>query len=522
MDPSSPESPPTEGPPRIVSIGGGRAGVGKTLMAANLGIYLAQVGKRVVVVDADVGGANLHTLVGIPRPRLPLSAVMRSRLHSLDEALVDTAIPGLQLLSGGGDSYGVANLRPGDKALLVHEIRRLPVDYVIVDLGAGCSFSALDLFLLADIQVVVVVPEPTSIETTYRFVRSCFVRRAKAAFAGDRDRQKLIERAAISAPEGIPNPIELRDLVVHEDPEMAPRLDEELGLFRPLLTVNQTRLRSDLELGNDLRIAVARRMGIALESLGHIEYDDAAWIAVRHGKPLLVESPGAKSAKNLERIVRRILTLEAAHARRPGPRPKRVNALNHYEVLETEPGASEEEIRRAYRRMRELFSSDSLAMYALYDDERLAAAQARLTEAYDTLIDPSRRKPYDLGIFPDGNPAVPDADEARALADAGAPRPPLPDLGNDTEYTGALLHQVRMARGVDLRDVTARTKISAVYLRAIEAEDFAALPAVVYVRGFVTELAKVLHLDPPQVAKTFVRRFRQFLERAGRAEDGEG
>ncbi len=244
---------------------------------------------------------------------------------------------------------------------------------------------------------------------------------------------------------------------------------------------------------------------------------------MRHGKPLLVESPGAKSAKNLERIVRRILTLEASsHTRRPSARPKRVNALNHYEVLETEPGASEEEIRRAYRRMRDLFSVDSLAMYALYDDERLAAAQARLTDAYDTLIDPSRRKPYDLGIFPDGNPGVPDADLELAAAAAGAPRPPLPDLGADTEFTGALLRQVRLARGVDLRDVTARTKISAAYLRAIEAEDFGALPALVYVRGFVTELAKVLHLDPPQVAKTFVRRFRQFLEQAGRAEDGEG
>ena len=522
MEPSLPSGPLGDGAPRIVSVGGGRAGVGKTLLAANLGIYLAQIGKRVVVVDADVGGANLHTLVGIPRPRLPLSAVVRARKHSLEEALVDTTIPGLQLLSGGGDSYGVANLRPGDKALLVQEIRRLPVEYVILDLGAGCSFSALDLFLLADIQIVVVVPEPTSIETTYRFLRSCFVRRAKTAFAGDRERQKLIERAASSAPEGIPNPIELRDLVVHEDPEMAPRLDEELGLFRPLATVNQTRLRSDLELGNDLRIAVARRMGIALESLGHIEYDDAAWIAVRHGKPLLVESPGAKSAKNLERIVRRILTLEAAYARRPSARPKRVNALNHYEVLETEPGASEEEIRRAYRRMRELFSSDSLAMYSLYDDERLAVALARLTEAYDTLIDPSRRKPYDLGIFPDGHPSVPDADELRAAMDAAGPRPPLPEIGTETDFSGELLRQVRLARGIDLRDVTARTKISTAYLRAIESEDFGALPAIVYVRGFVTELAKILHLDPPQVAKTFVRRFRQYLQQAGRAEDGEG
>ena len=83
MEPAAPAVALPEGAPHIVSIGGGRAGVGKTLLAANLGIYLAQIGKRVVVVDADVGGANLHTLVGIPRPRLPLSAAVRARKHSL-------------------------------------------------------------------------------------------------------------------------------------------------------------------------------------------------------------------------------------------------------------------------------------------------------------------------------------------------------------------------------------------------------------------------------------------------------
>jgi flagellar biosynthesis protein FlhG len=53
---------------RIIAIGGGKGGVGKSLIAANLAIYLSQLGKRVVLIDADLGGANLHTFVGVDRP----------------------------------------------------------------------------------------------------------------------------------------------------------------------------------------------------------------------------------------------------------------------------------------------------------------------------------------------------------------------------------------------------------------------------------------------------------------------
>ncbi|MEO8874111.1 MAG: helix-turn-helix transcriptional regulator, partial [Polyangiaceae bacterium] len=87
----------------------------------------------------------------------------------------------------------------------------------------------------------------------------------------------------------------------------------------------------------------------------------------------------------------------------------------------------------------------------------------------------------------------------------------LRELGPDTEYSGALLRKVRESMGVEIAEIAGRTKIAKAHLIAIEEENFSALPATVYVRGFVSELAKFLKLDPVQVQRTFLRRVRAGL-----------
>ncbi len=103
-------------------------------------------------------------------------------------------------------------------------------------------------------------------------------------------------------------------------------------------------------------------------------------------------------------------------------------------------------------------------------------------------------------------------DEPDAATPAPAPSP-MPEITPDTEFTGPTLRAVREARNADLRDVSARTKISLPYLRAIEEDDFATLPAPVYTRGFVVEYAKFLRLDVDQVVRTWFRRYRKSTER---------
>jgi flagellar biosynthesis protein FlhG len=177
-------------------------------------------------------------------------------------------------------------------------------------------------------------------------------------------------------------------------------------------------------------------------------------------------------------------------------------------VLEVERGATDEEIRRAFKRMKDIYAPDALCCYGLFDAAAMSTLRARLEEAYDVLLDPARRRPYELSVFP------PDPEPNRVPTDLrpDEDRPPPPVITPDTEYTGALLRAVRESQGIDVRDISQRTKIGRPYVMAIEADDFGSLPAPVYVRGFVTEVAKFLRLDAAQVSRTYVRRYQRWIE----------
>jgi flagellar biosynthesis protein FlhG len=512
--------PPVREPPerhrRIIAIGGGKGGVGKSLLAANLGIYLAQLGKRVILIDADLGGANLHTFVGVERPSVTLGDFFDKRVARIEDCVVETAVKGLGLVSGEGDPLWAANPRPATKNRLINQVREIDTDYLICDLPPGSGFIALDFFLVAHIGLLVVVPEPTSVENTFRFIKSAFLRRL-------RDIQKVDKLPVDRTFEGgMPSPLDLYEAVRKDDPALAERVLDEIHKFRPRVVVNQTRTRADLDLGAMLRSAGRRRLGLSVDYLGHLEADDAVWLAVRKRRPLVVEHPESKVSKNVERIARKLLAAEQADRNAPHDPPKTTEEQTLYEVLEIDPGASDEEIRRNYKRMREMYANDSMVVAGLFTPERLSVVHQRLEEAYDTLLDVDKRKAHDIKLFPDGIPGrsapvtvTPSGTYAVAPAPAKDDTPmrveiPEPPIAADTEITGELLKKLREARGIDLAEISQKTKVSVHHLRSIEDENWAAMPAQVYLRGFVVEFARFLRIDPNQAARTYLSRYQKF------------
>jgi len=511
-------SSPPRGVRHIIAVAGGKGGAGTSVMAINLAVYLAQLGRRVVLVDAAPAGAALHTMMGVT---LPLQA---RETEADDEQLesVPTQVPGLRLSHQGYTHGATSPTRPGRKPRWARGLRLLDADYVLLDLGGGTAPASLDLFLGADMGILVTTPEPPSVEGVYRFCRALFQRKLRRALVKDRFKHRLVERAqADLAP--LPAPQDVVRALARYDTALGELGARELSLIRPRLVVNGARLRDDGDVGPEMVDMARRYLGVSFDYLGHIEQDDSVWLSTVRSRPLLVDSPTSKSARNIERIARRVLALATSReqARDVAPVSLVPAEPNLYDILFTQRSATDEELRRAYKRQREIYQSGSLPLTSLVDDEKLRAELARVDEAHDTLLDPLRRRAYDISTFPEAdesvkpeNPLVDAAAEAeREMLRAELVR----EINAETEFTGALLRKVRESQGTELDDIANRTKISLAHLRAIEAEDFAKFPAFVYARGFIHEVAKCLGLDPSQVTRTYLRRFREWM----RASEGQ-
>jgi flagellar biosynthesis protein FlhG len=502
---------------RILAFGGGRAGVGRTLLAANLGVYFAQLGREVLVCDADPNGSSMHAVLGLDRAPF----VAQTDSERGPPALA-TSVPGLRLLAVAYDPLSGTPTRPSRGTHLLRALQKADADYVIVNLGASTSPASLDMFLEADLGVCVTMPEPLAVEMSYRFLRGLWLRILRKLVMKERFRLRIVERVLASLGP-LASPLACIREMKRVDDTVASIAAEALVRVRPQLVVGQTRLRSDLELGPAMAVVSERYFGVPLDYLGHVEHDDAVWLTVRRRQPLLIDSPTSRSARNIERVARRILAILAA----PRPRPLEARSVVEtawspsprtlYDVLGVARGATDDEIRRAYKRQCETFQPSSLPVLSVVPTKELEDALSRIEEAYDTLLDAQRRRAYDLSVFPDDAPdpaaqarSRSDAEEAElALLQAELSR----EIGADTEFTGELLARVRAAADVSLDDISKKTKISVAHLRAMEAEEPRDLPAAVYVQGFVQQLARYLQLDVQQVTRTYMRRFRALGER---------
>jgi flagellar biosynthesis protein FlhG len=294
----------------IWAVGGGKGGIGKSLITGNIGITLARLKKRVLLVDADLGGANLHTTLGIGVPEMTLSDFLNRRVETIQEVIIKTSIPNLSLVSGAQDFLDAANPNFAQKARLLRHLETLDADYILLDLGAGTSFNILDFFLFADHGILVVLPEPTAIENAYRFIKSAFYRRFKKVVSSQNIKDLIDAAMDQKNSMGIRTPYDLIARIKQLEPESGEGLELEMMKFRPKLIVNQVRTKSDIQIGFSMKSACHKYFGINLEYLGYVEYDDCVWQSIRSKRPLAIEYPYSRPARCIERIVHNVLRKE--------------------------------------------------------------------------------------------------------------------------------------------------------------------------------------------------------------------
>jgi flagellar biosynthesis protein FlhG len=279
-------------------------------VTANLAIALAARGPRCIVVDADLGGANLHTVLGVPNPPRTLAHFLNCEVASLEDVICPTSIPGVSLISGAHGLLDAANPRYSQKQKLLRHVRRLGVEHVLLDLGAGSAYNVLDLFLAARRGILVVVPEPTSIENAYHFLKAAFYRSLRTV-ARDPSVRPLLEQVLVGkARRHMQSPRELIAAVSEIDRGVGRRLAERARAFRPMLIVNQVDKLEHHKVGLEVAAACDLYLGTPVDYLGALELDASVRAAVSQRQAVLQLFPGCAFAKSLGTVADRLVEAE--------------------------------------------------------------------------------------------------------------------------------------------------------------------------------------------------------------------
>lgn len=310
---------------QIWSIGGGKGGVGKSFLVASIGNYLAKAGKRTLLIDADLGAANLHTFIGVLDPAKSLSDFLNKEFNELEEVVIQTWQPNLFFISGARNNLEIANLPYAQKMKLLRAINGLPYEYILLDLGGGTSFNTLDFFTISNASIFVTTPEPTSIENTYRFIRSVSIRKMKQVFK-KKELQSWVNKAiARYRKTPVKSPADLVDIVKHEEPEIGKILEKALKAFRFKLIVNQLRKQDNASLVTQICRVCEKHLGLKMQLLGNIHFDDRVHDALCQKVSFIDKYSYTQTALDLRAICQGILTTGNNESK---ARPKEVLASN--------------------------------------------------------------------------------------------------------------------------------------------------------------------------------------------------
>jgi flagellar biosynthesis protein FlhG len=284
---------------RVLPIASGKGGVGKSVIAANLGVALARSGRTVVLVDLDLGGSNLHTCLGIKNRHAGIGAIVWKHEHSLSSLLLETGYDKLWFIAGDGLLPGTANIEWFAKKRILKELGSLPADFVILDLGAGSSYNVVDFFLSSNEGIVVIKPEITSVLNAYSLLKTAAFRLLSRSFPEKHPgRARVLEFVSAKAAEGNHSFVDFAKELALSFPEGSVAL-ERLSSLKPHAIINMGKDQSDIELGQRLRDITAKNLGLTIELAGYILDDPALPASIAARKPLVDSDPASPFSRGL-------------------------------------------------------------------------------------------------------------------------------------------------------------------------------------------------------------------------------
>jgi len=292
---------------RIWAVGGGKGGTGKSFITSSVGTCLALKGDKTILIDADLGGANLHSFFGLNRPRYSLSDFFDKKIP-LQDIIVPSGIANLELITGSISSLDSEGINYAQKQKLFRHIRALDADHILIDLGGGTHINTLDTFLLADKMIVVTAPEITSLENMYQFIKSVYFRKMKFIFK-TYDLNTTIQETWKNR--STYNIRSLKELIAHlkeSSDHIRGIFDREMSEFVVHIVLNQVRTTKDILIGENLKSVCMNFLGLPVVYSGYCRQDEAVHDNINSKEPFLIFNRSSPVVKEIKILTENILT----------------------------------------------------------------------------------------------------------------------------------------------------------------------------------------------------------------------
>lgn len=305
---------------RIVAVGGGKGGVGKSLISTNLAVTLAKSGARVVMLDADLGAPNLHTMFGIMRPGRTVEDFLSGRSTSLEEVALPTPVAGLRLICGAEGALGSAHTTAEGKQRLLSQLGRLDADCLVIDVGAGVNLDTIDFFNAADTRLVVMVPEITSLQNGYGFLKVALFRRFQRAIVGMRASEKLTAAFGDDAFEigsTMDRVSTFFSMLEDEVPELVASFRMLLQEFNAQIVGNMLHTPADRNALFAIQRMIRERLGLEVGIAAGVSQNIHVRNSVNTGRPFAIDAaPGDPDLRELRQLATTILQQDLSQVRK--------------------------------------------------------------------------------------------------------------------------------------------------------------------------------------------------------------
>ena len=308
---------------QLIVIAGGKGGVGRSLITANLALSLAKVSReKVVVADFDPLGGNLHTYLGLEPLLSGPGYHLRQNLQSVAEQVPQSSVI---LVRSPRPICGP--LGETDRDVFLQEALNLQPKWLLIDAGMIPDHFTLELFVNANYSLITYTPDPSSIERGHSFLQAVLYRQL-IAWGDD---ASAIARSLLSADHEsqLASPDTLARALRHIHPEASQTLTDRINRFCPQVVVNQCRTRSDQVSGDEICSVLRRKWRIRPRFLGSVSHHHVAHQSLVERRPLTVAYPSAAPSLDIERIARSLIRERAQLER--ATRDVEIRAHNSWE-----------------------------------------------------------------------------------------------------------------------------------------------------------------------------------------------